>query len=267
MNNIDTSGFVLKTKYGAEKTDLEYEIPVTSELAKKTDYNTKITEIENKIASISGLITNSALPVVEDKIPNVSNLVKKTEYETKITEIEKNLTDHIYDKYITSPEFNNLAARVFTARLTPANWITKTDFDNKLKSLNQNSNSNRTKYLLVENELKKLQTFDSIYFRGKSHFEEDGAQNYLVLQPMYRYFKRIGGVGTVSYISFWKSNEFSDENIIATTTSDYVLNPQLSYLSNKTRVEFKKSCLKQDKITYTHVKIVNIYIVYEISEN
>ena len=77
MNNIDTSGFVLKTKYDAEKTDLEYEIPVTSELAKKTDYNTKITEIENKIASISGLITNSALPVVEDKIPNVSNLVKK----------------------------------------------------------------------------------------------------------------------------------------------------------------------------------------------
>ena len=77
MNNIDTSGFVLKTKYDAEKTDLEYEIPVTSELAKKIDYNTKITEIENKIASISGLITNSALPVVEDKIPNVSNLVKK----------------------------------------------------------------------------------------------------------------------------------------------------------------------------------------------
>ena len=47
--------------------------------------------------------------------------LKKTEYETKITEIEKNLTDHIYDKYITSSEFNNLAARVFTARLTPAN--------------------------------------------------------------------------------------------------------------------------------------------------
>ena len=77
MNNIDTSGFVLKTKYDAEKTDLEYEMPVTSDLVKKTDYNTKITEKENKIASISGLITNSALPVVEDKIPNVSNLVKK----------------------------------------------------------------------------------------------------------------------------------------------------------------------------------------------
>ena len=31
-----------------------------------------------------------------------------------------------------------------------------------------------------------LKTFDSGYFRGKNHFEEDGKQNYLVFQPMYR---------------------------------------------------------------------------------
>ena len=45
--------------------------------------------------------------------------------------------------------------------------------------------------------------------------------------------------------------------ILVPTTSDYSLNPQLSYLGNKTRVEFKGSCLKQDKIRYTHRKIVN----------
>ena len=45
------------------------------------------------------------------------------------------------------------------------------------------------------------------------------------------------------------------------------LNPELRYLGNKIRVEFKGSCLKQDKITYTHGKIVNSYIVYEISKN
>ena len=69
---------------------------------------------------------------------------------------------------------------------------------------------------------------------------------------------------TDSYIYFWKSKGLSDENIIAPTTSDYNLNPQLSYLGNKTRVELIGSCLKQDKITYTHAKIVNIYIAYEI---
>ena len=45
---------------------------------------------------------------------------------------------------------------------------------------------NKSKHFLVENELKKLKTFDSIYFRGKSHFEEDGTQNYLVFQPIQR---------------------------------------------------------------------------------
>ena len=64
----------------------------------------------------------------------------------------------------------------------------------------------------------------------------------------------------------WKSKELSDENIAA-PASYYSLNPQLNYLGNKTRVEFKGSCLKQDKITYTHGKIVKIYIVYEISTN
>ena len=44
VNNIDTSGFVLKTKYNADKTELEKKIPDTSGFVKKTDYNTKITK-------------------------------------------------------------------------------------------------------------------------------------------------------------------------------------------------------------------------------
>ena len=47
----------------------------------------------------------------------------------------------------------------------------------------------KRKHLLVENELNKLKTFDSGYFNGKSHFEEGGTQNYLIFQPIYRYFK------------------------------------------------------------------------------
>ena len=72
-----------------------------------------------------------------------------------------------------------------------------------LKSLNQKINSNKITNLLLENELKKLQTFDSIYFREKngtqSYFEEGGTQNYLVFQPMCRYFKKVNGAGTGSY--------------------------------------------------------------------
>ena len=77
VNNIDTSGFVLKTKYYTDKIELENKITDTSGVVKKLDYNDKITEIENKIPSISGLATNTALTTIENKIPNIITLVKK----------------------------------------------------------------------------------------------------------------------------------------------------------------------------------------------
>ena len=60
------------------------------------------------------------------------------------------------------------------------NLITKTEFDAKLSSLNRKVTANKSKNLRVKNELKKLKTFNSSYFIGKSYFEEDGTQNYLV---------------------------------------------------------------------------------------
>ena len=69
--------FVLKTKYDTDKKELENRISDTSALVKKTDYNTKITQNEGKIPSISGLATNAALTTVENKTPNISSLVKK----------------------------------------------------------------------------------------------------------------------------------------------------------------------------------------------
>ena len=117
VNNIDTSTFVSKTRYDTDKSELENKIPVTSGLVKKTDYNTKITETKGKIPDVSNLATKTALTVVENKIPSVNNLVKKIDYNNKNTEIENKLNNHNHDKYITTPEFNTLAADVFNARL------------------------------------------------------------------------------------------------------------------------------------------------------
>ena len=77
VNNIDTSGFVLKTKYDTDKSELKNKIPDTSGLVKKTDYDAKIADIEKKIPDFSNLATKTVLTAVENKIPNVSNLVKK----------------------------------------------------------------------------------------------------------------------------------------------------------------------------------------------
>ena len=132
VNNIDTSDFVLKTKYQTDKIELEKEIPNMSQFVKKA----KLTELENKIPDVSSLGTKTASTVVQNKISSVSNLVN-------------------------------------------------------LSSLNGNVTENKTKNLLIENELNKLKTFASSYFIGKSHFEEDSTQNYLVFQPINRYFKVI----------------------------------------------------------------------------
>ena len=153
----------------------------------------KLTELENKITGVSGLATKTALTAVGNKVRDVSSLVKKTNYYSKISKLEKKLTNYNHDKYITSPEFNT--TDVFNARLAQASLIRKTDFDAKLSSLNRKITSNKSKRLLVENESKMLQTFDSSYFIGKIHFEEDGTRNYSVFRPMSRYFNRTAGIG------------------------------------------------------------------------
>ena len=146
-------------------------------------------------------------------------------------------------------------------RLAQANLIAKTDFDAKLLSLNKKITKNKTKHLLVESKLNKLKNFNSNYFIAKSHFDEDGTQNYLAFQPINKYFKVI--TNTV-YVSLWKSKGLSAEGIKPPRTSDNSLTPVLNYCSTKTRVKFIGSFLKQPKISYTHGKVVNIYIVYEL---
>ena len=113
--------------------------------------------------------------------------------------------------------------------------------------------------------MKKLKTLDSSYLIGKSHFQEDGTQSYLVFQPMYRYFKTIAGVVKVIYNYYWKW--ISDERINSIKKPNHSITPNLDYYGTKTRVEFNGSCLKQDIVTFNHKKVVNIYIVYEISKS
>ena len=103
VNNIDTSGFVSKTKYDTYKADLEKKITNISEFAKEKQ------------------ITTSALTADENKIPDVSTLEKKKkDYNEKISDIEKKVTDHSHDKHITSLEFNKLTTERFAATLKQA---------------------------------------------------------------------------------------------------------------------------------------------------
>ena len=76
------------------------------------------------------IVLNTKISEFENKIPKTSGSVATTVLTTKISEAENKIPNH--EKYITTPEFNKL-----TARLEQANFLTKTDFYNKLTSFNR----------------------------------------------------------------------------------------------------------------------------------
>ena len=186
---------------------MESKIPDISNLATKS----ALTSVENEISNVNGLATKPALGAVENKIsdaskfatkttltnlsnmvPDISTLIKKSDYDIKIAEIES--------KFISNTGFD--------WKLAQANVITKRNFD--------------AKTIELKNNIKKLQTFDSSYFRGKNYFDEDGTQNYLVFLHIGRYFRLIANA---KYILSWKSKGLPDETITPYATSDNSLIP------------------------------------------
>ena len=75
--------------------------------------------------------------------------------------------------------------------------------------------------------------------------EESGKPNYLILQPISKYFKIIANT---KLISWWKSKGLSDESIKPLTSSDNTFTREIEYYGTKARVKFGGSCLKQSKI-------------------
>ena len=163
LNNIDTSAFVLKTKYDTDNSELENKISDTSGLVKKTDCNTKITEIEGKIPDISNLTTKTALNAIENKIPDVNNLGTKT----ASTSVENKI-----------PDVNSL--------------VKKTNYNTKFVEIDTKLSILHGKIVKNKNELNKITSNTVLLFLGNILFNsEDGSQAYLIFQPVYRYFKTV----------------------------------------------------------------------------
>ena len=144
IDAIDTSGFVTRTKFTTDTNALddkidkiEKKIPDNSGLATKSSVTRLITEqedytdkVKKKIPDISGLASKTELTAVENKIPDVRGLATAS----ALTAVENKM-----------PNITSL--------------ITKTDFDPKLKNISDRVTNNKSKDLLLDNELKKLKTF------------------------------------------------------------------------------------------------------------
>ena len=153
---------VKKVVYNAKIKDIENEIPNTK-LATNTTLNAKKNKVKNEIPCITNLAATAALNAkinkVKNKIPDITNLATTT----ALTAVENKLPGH--SKCITTPEFNELIAEKFAARLAQANlpsknnianFVKKTEFDDKLKNLNKTITSNKTKHVRIKNELNEL---------------------------------------------------------------------------------------------------------------
>ena len=92
--------------------------------------------------------------------------------------------------------------------------------------------------------MKKLKAFDLGYFKGKRHFVEDGAQHYLVFQPVMRYFTL-----NSNWIIKWKSKDLPNESLEVVSKTDNTLTPSVNYYGDKVKLRFTGS-VSQQKSSY-----------------
>ena len=169
---------VKKTDFNTKVTEIEGKIPNVSGFLLTSVFDSKITEIENKIPDTKTLASKTEVTTVENKMPNISNLNLKTEYAAEITKIK--------NYYITNAA---LDAR-------HKDLVQKTTFESELKKVDDKAGANSSKVLSYEHKLKQRQATrnylerDASYFRGKNSFDgSDCAQHYLVFQEAYKYFE------------------------------------------------------------------------------
>ena len=246
VDTIDTSGFVTRTKFTTGTDALDDKInkiekSVTRLITEQEDYTDKV---KKKIPEISGLASKTELTAVENKIPDVSDLATAS----ALTAVENKIPD------ITS-------------------LITKTDFDAKLKNISDRVTNNKSKDLLLDNELKKLKTlvdptakikFDEVqketsFNRGFFYYLQ---QSYLVYDCKMGSFQFTAGK-----ISTWKStgifNYLGNSNINAVGDSKSVL-PELKN-DGRMHVFLSSNHFQQNKVIIpNNNNVINIYCVYKI---
>ena len=169
---------VKKTDFNSKVTEIEVKIPNVSGFLLTSVFNSKITEVENKTPDIKNLASKTEVTAIENKIPDVNGFVKKTDYAAEINKI-KNVTTTALD-----------------AR--HKDLVQKTYFDAELKKDDDKVGKNSSDILSYESRAKQkedtlhdLQRYTP-YLRGKNYFDgSDGTQSYLVFQGVYKYFLRI----------------------------------------------------------------------------
>ena len=178
------------------------------------------------------MVKKSALTAVENKIPDISGLATNlalTAVENKITNV--------------------------------SGLVTKADFDAKLKKNSYRLTSNKSKHLLVENELKKIKAFDLNYFKGKNYFGDNNIK-YLVFEVLLQYLNFHDDSFYKPVLS-WKSREVSKEIIKAPRPNNNILSPttENTFDHQKIKLKFNGSCLIQNIYTSNNSIVYYLFVL------
>ena len=258
VDAIDTSGFVTRTKFTTDtnalddKTDkVEKKIPDISGLATKSSVTRLITEqedytdkVKKKIPDISGLVSKTDLTAVENKIPDVSGVATTF----ALTAVKNKIPD------ITS-------------------LITKTDFDAKLKNISDRVTNNKSKDLLLDNELKKLKTL--VGSTAKIKFDEVQKENsfnrefFYYLQQSYFVceFKMDSFNFNSKRILKWKSTGifiYSDDSSMKGIEDTKAKLPELKN-NGRMHVYLQGNYFQQNNVIIpNNNNVINIYVIYKL---
>ena len=111
---------------------------------------------------------------------------KKTDYDTEILDIKS--------KYFTTADYNRFTNEKRGLKIKHKQLVNKSDLagfmDNSILNKKLATLETKVELKTEKDKIAKLEVFDSSYIKGKSHFEDDGTQNYLVFEPMSRYLKK-----------------------------------------------------------------------------
>ena len=151
-----------------------------------------MSKVENKILEASGLMTTA---VLDTKIGEVENKIRdvKTDCNSKISDIEK--------QYFTVSDYNKFTKNAWCKNKRKGG-VKNSDLNTKLAT-----RATKAELKAEQEKIMTLQVFNSNYFCGKSHFKNNGTQNYLVFQPVLRNFNKVANSNNISR---WKSKRLSD---------------------------------------------------------
>ena len=250
----------LTTKYSINSLKTKVDGIDLTKYIKKSDYdtktntfNSKVNELEIKIktaetkADTSNLANKAELKNVENKIPDINVFVKKTDYATDISGIKN---DYVANAALTS-QLNDVKSHHVADEVKKVDdKVTKSSsdilgFESRLRQKED-----------LTTELEKEVSFS----KGNYYYNQ---QSYLHFEPKTSSFNKTG-----NDINNWLSTGIHNESNIdldAASNSSSTL-PRLFNHNNRLNVGFAGNLLKQDKITYFHGAVVNIYIVYKLQK-